>query len=172
MVTNGNDLSSIEVPAAEGDRRARRARDRGDLSENVFRVHTPLEDALDAVLGEEAADLAFSQKFERRLPRTVCILRRRGTGATTQLLASETTILGRVRQGHCLRLRRVSCGGVAEAVRARWPDRHASGPLREYSNRACGSASTRLRLIRRNLPSQDHRSCTGSHASTSYSGSC
>ena len=82
--------------------------------------------------------------------RTVCILRRRGTGQTAQLpRGSETTIPGRVRQEHCLRLRRVSCGGVAAAVRARWPDRHASGPLGGARNGGCANASTRLRLVRR-----------------------
>ncbi len=68
MATNGLDIGSIDTGLKSALEQHARARTRGDFYENVFQVHTPLDDALDLKLGERAQDLAFSQKFELLLP--------------------------------------------------------------------------------------------------------
>ena len=114
MVTNGNDLSSIEFRLRKGIEEHARARDRGDLYENVFRVQTPLEDALDVLLGGEAADLAFSQKFERHLPELYA-------SYGVEELAKQRNYLAHPKQPFSDEYVRNTAFGFAELAAAAWP---------------------------------------------------
>jgi hypothetical protein len=68
VATNGLDIGTVETGLKSALEAHARARTRGDFYENVFQVHTPLDDALDLLLGEQAQELGFSQKFELFLP--------------------------------------------------------------------------------------------------------
>jgi hypothetical protein len=114
VTTNGIDLSAIEFRMRKGIEEHARARSRGDLYENVFRLHTPLEDALDAHLGEEAEDLAFSQKVGRCLPELYA-------SYGVEELAKQRNYLGHPKQPLSDEYVRNTAFGLAELAAAAWP---------------------------------------------------